>query len=159
MISVTMEKIKYYIILLLFIPIVYSCGKDEFEPYDVPFIHIMKDEISTTTISAKANVISTYHILLSSKPLTENLIVDFILIAGEGLQEGVDYELLNSSNRITFLPGIYEMPVRIRWMANPLNPGENNSLTIRIENNNLNLTMGLPGAAENQREFTIQKVN
>jgi len=150
---------KRYITTFLLALVLFSCGKDEFEPYDHPFIHIMRDEISSTTISSKANTVGEYRIFLSSKPLSEDLTVVYSVTAGDGLQEGVDYEVVNSSDEVVFLPGIYDMPVRIRWMRNTVDPTKDNSLTIRIESNNLGLTMGLPGNDENQREFTITKIN
>ena len=153
-----MKMTKYFAIIVL-ISLFSSCGKDEFEPYDHPYIHIMKDELSSTTISAKANTIGEYKIYLSSKPLTQNLKVVYSVTAGIGLQEGVDYELVNSSNELTFLPEIYDMPVRIRWKSHVVDTEADNSLIIRIESNNMDFTMGLPGDAQTQREFIITKVN
>jgi len=152
-------KTSKYIFLFLLITLLFSCGKDEFKPYDHAFIHIMRDEISSTTVSSKANYVAEYKIYLSSKPLTEKLTVTYSISTGEGLQQGVDYELVSTSSEITFLPGIYDMPVRIRWKSNPLDSQKDNSLTIRIESNSMGLTMGLPGDDENQREFTITKIN
>jgi len=152
-------KTSKYIFLFLLIPLLFSCGKDEFKPYDHAFIHIMRDEISSTTVSSKANYVAEYKIYLSSKPLTEKLTVTYSISTGEGLQQGVDYELVNTSDEITFLPGIYDMPVRIRWKSHQLDSQKDNTLTIRIESNSMGLTMGLPGDDENQREFTITKIN
>lgn len=152
-------KTSKYIFLFLLITVLLSCGKDEFKPYDHAFIHIMRDEISSTTVSSKANYVAEYKIYLSSKPLTEKLTVNYSISTGEGLQQGVDYELVNTSNEITFLPGIYDMPVRIRWKSHQLDSQKDNTLTIRIESNSMGLSMGLPGDDENQREFTITKIN
>ena len=151
-------KITKYIIVLLWVSVFVSCGKEEFEAYDHPYIHIMKDEVSGTTVSAKANTVAKYDIYLSSTPLNEKLTVVYSITSGDGLQEGIDYKLINSSNEITFLPGIYDMPVQIRWISHELDTEKDNSLTIRIESNSMNFTMGLPGNAGNQREFIIKKV-
>ncbi len=150
---------KKYIFTILLALVLFSCGKNEFDAYDNAFIHIMKDEISSTTVSSKANTVGEYYVYLSSKTLAQDLTVVYSITAGDGLEAGVDYEVVNSSDEIVFLPGIFDMPVRIRWMANTLDPAKDNTLTIRLESNSLGLTMGLPGSDELQREFTITKVN
>uniref|UniRef100_UPI003217C81A hypothetical protein n=1 Tax=uncultured Draconibacterium sp. TaxID=1573823 RepID=UPI003217C81A len=153
------KRIKYFSLVLLFVPLVFSCGMDEFKPYDHSFFHIMKDGISSTTVSSKARVVGEYKIYLSSKPLSESVTVEYSIIAGDGLTEGVDYELITSGTSLNFLPGIYDMPIRIKWLPHTLDSQKNNTLTIRIESNSLDLTMGLPGKDQLQREFTITKKN
>lgn len=152
-------SIKTIIFLTLTTCLIFSCGKDEFEPYDHPFLHIMKGEISETTVSSEARVLGEYKIYLSSAPLTETLYVEFSISPGDGLTEGIDYEIVTQGNTLDFLPGIYDMPVRIRWLPHHLDPAKNNSLIIRIESNSMNLTMGLPGRMQKQREFRIIKQN
>lgn len=136
-----------------------SCGKDEHSPFDHPFLHIMSNNASSETVNYLANATRTYNIYLSSKPLTSNLEVQFEIIPGDGLIAGIDYEVLTPGNTILFLPGIYDMPIRIRWIANPnLDPAKDNTLTINLVSNSQNITMGLPGPDQLQKKFTITKV-
>ena len=102
---------------------------------------------------------STYSVYLSSKPLTENLEVNYQVIVGDGLKSGVDFELVTKGSTLTFLPGIYDMPIRIRWMPNHLDENKDNTITIRLTGNNQGLTMGLPGPDGLQRELVIEKQN
>ena len=96
---------------------------------------------------------------LSSKPLTENLEVNYQVIVGDGLKSGVDFELVTKGSTLTFLPGIYDMPIRIRWMPNHLDENKDNTITIRLTGNNQGLTMGLPGPDGLQRVLVIEKQN
>ena len=136
-----------------------SCHKDAFEPYDHPFIHIMKNGLSAVSISAQGMSVETYPVYLSSKALTENLTVDFEIIAGSGLVSGTDYEVVTTSNQLVFPPGIYEMPIRIRWLKNPVDESKDNTLKIVLVGNSMGFTLGLPGPDGKQKEFMITKVN
>lgn len=136
-----------------------ACHKDASEPYDRPFIHIMKNGLSAVSVSAQGTSVETYLVYLSSKALTENLTVDFEIIAGDGLTSGVDYEAVTSGSQLVFPPGIYEMPVRIRWLKNPVDESKDNTLKIVLVGNSMGFTLGLPGPDGKQKEFVITKVN
>lgn len=152
-----MKKILYSLSCILLLLI--SCGKDEHEPYDNPFIHIMDANAASSTVNYMASSVQTYNIYLSSKPLTENLEVNFQIIAGDGLQEGVDYEMVTPGNTLLFLPGIFDMPVRVRWLPSPnLDPSKDNTLTIELTGNSQGITLGLPGPDQRQKKFVITKI-
>lgn len=135
-----------------------SCGLDENPEYDLKFVHIMVNESSSVNVSAKANTIGTYNVYLSAPASNESVTVTYEVIVGNGLKEGVDYELQDKNNTLTFLPGIYDMPIRIRWMANPVDPSKDNTIKIRLISNDKGYTIGLPGPSKNQSELTITKV-
>lgn len=63
-----------------------SCKKDE--PYDHPFVYVIQADdaayAATSTVSTQATVVRTYNICLSSKELTENLVVDYSFTVGDG---------------------------------------------------------------------------
>lgn len=151
------KNISYiYIVVVMLMT---GCGKEEYKPFDEAFIHIMSNNQSTETVNYMANATRTYNIYLSSKPLKSNLEVNFQITAGNGLKEGVDYEILTNGNSVLFLPGIYDMPLRIRWIANPLlDSSKDNTLTITLTGNNQNINIGLPGPDHNQSKFIITKV-
>lgn len=145
--------------LLFTMIILVSCHKDEVTPFDEPFVHIMRNEQSSTTINANRRDVVSYYIYFSSKPITEDLEVDYSVEPGDGLVEGRDYELLTTENPLVFPSGIYRRPIQIRWMENDLDPSKDNTLTITLEGNNLGVATGLPGPDNRQSEFIIRKVN
>ena len=147
------------IIILVTISLFFACGKEEHTPYNHPFIHIMKNEMSTENVSTIADYTGEYKVLLSSKPLDEILNVEYSITAGDGLKEGVDYALISPNQSLKFLPGIYEMPIRIKWMPHKVDESKDNSLTIQLIDNSMNFTVGLPGKDQHQRSFIIYKKN
>ena len=138
-----------------------SCKKDE--AYDHPFVYVIQADdaayATTSTVSTQATVVRTYNICLSSKELTENLVVDYSFTVGDGLKAGVDFERVTTGNQIVFVPGVYSMPIRIRWLSNAVDASKDNSVTIRIENTSLGFTIGFPGPDQLSRQHTIRKVN
>lgn len=136
-----------------------SCSKNEHERYDLRFVHIMDNESSTVNVSSKGNSIGTYNIYLSAPQFLEPVTVTFKITAGAGLTEGVDYELMTTGTEVTFLPGIYDMPIRIRWMAKPVDPSLDNTIKIELlKVSNSSFTLGLPGKDMLQRSLTITKI-
>ena len=149
------------IILVAGLFLLTACGLEEHEAYQTPFVHIMKDDASTAIVSAQANTPASrpdsYSVYLSTAPLKNNLVVDFDLIVGNGLQEGRDFVMVTQGRSLTFLPGIYDMPIRIRWIANPVDPTKDNTLTIVLVDTNKGFNLGLPGPDHLQSRFTITK--
>lgn len=136
-----------------------SCTDDE-EPYDHPFIYIEADGgASTVVVNSDVNNINSYNIYLSSRALTSNVEVDYEITVGDGLQAGRDFEIVTPGSSLTFLPGIYDMPIRIRWKPNRVDPAKNNTLTIRLTGNNKGFTMGVPGPDGLKRQLVIEKRN
>ena len=138
-----------------------SCEKDK--PYDHPFVYIIQADdaayAATSTVSSQATVVRTYNICLSSKELSENLIVDYSFNVGDGLKAGIDFERVTTGNQIVFVPGVYSMPIRIRWLPNEIDPLKDNTIMIRIENTSLGFTVGFPGPDQLSRQHTIRKIN
>ncbi len=135
-----------------------SCGLNELPEYNLKYIHIMMNESSETTVSSKANMIGTYNVYLSAPASEETVTVTYEIIAGDGLKEGVDYKIITQGNTLTFLPGIYDMPIRIQWFSNTLDPKKDNTLKIKLISNDKGYSIGLPGPNQNQSVFTIRKI-
>lgn len=136
-----------------------ACSKDENEIPTYKFVHIMLNESSTATINSKANSVGTYSIYLSAPQVLQPVTVSYKITVGNGLEAGLDYEILTDKTDLTFLPGIYDMPVRIKWLSNPLDEALDNTITIEITSvSNSEYTIGLPGKDKLQRSFTITKV-
>lgn len=135
-----------------------SCGLNELPEYNLKYIHIMMNESSETTVSSKANMIGTYNVYLSAPASEETVTVTYEIIAGDGLKEGVDYKIITQGNTLTFLPGIFDMPIRIQWFSNTLDPKKDNTLKIKLISNDKGYSIGLPGPNQNQSVFTIRKI-
>ena len=75
------------------------------------------------------------------------------------LKSGVDFELVTKGSTLTFLPGIYDMPIRIRWMPNHLDENKDNTITIRLTGNNQGLTMGFQVPTVYSANWVIEKQN
>ena len=85
--------------------------------------------------------------------------MNYEIKVGDGLQTGVDYELVTTGNTLTFEPGVYDMPIRIKWLPHTVDAQKDNTLTITLTGNNQNLALGLPGNANRQKVLTITKQN
>ena len=109
---------KKIIVMLLALVALCGCQKEEFEGFDMPFVKVTTTTgASQTVVLSNVNNINTYVVSVSSKMLTTALVVNYEIVVGDGLQEGVDYELVTTGNQLTFEPGIYDMPIRIKWLA------------------------------------------
>lgn len=119
----------------------------------------MLNEASSTTVSAKANTVGTYNVYLSSARPSQPIEVTYEIVVGDGLQQGVDYNLITTGNVLTFYPGIYDMPIRIQWLPNEnIDLTKDNTVKIVLLSNNKGYNIGLPGPDHNQSVFTITKV-
>ena len=143
---------KKIIVMLLALVALCGCQKEEFEGFDMPFV-----KVTTTTGASQTVVLSV--VSVSSKMLTTALVVNYEIVVGDGLQEGVDYELVTTGNQLTFEPGIYDMPIRIKWLAHPVDETKDNTLTIRLTGNSQNLHLGVPGPDGLQKQLVIEKKN
>ena len=149
-------KIKSFLIALVSLLTLSSCV-NEIEPYDNPFIYLSSNGASSASVSQIAQVAGEYTIHLSSKSLDEPLVVDFSITPGDGLTEGVDYRVITQGRQATIQPGLYQYNIRIMWLPHKLDATKDNTLKIKLENNSLGFTMGLPGPDALQRELVIRK--
>ncbi len=151
---------KKIIVMLLALVALCGCQNEEFEGFDMPFVKVTTTTgASQTVVLSNVNNINTYVVSVSSKMLTTALVVNYEFVVGDGLQEGVDYELVTTGNQLTFEPGIYDMPIRIKWLAHPVDETKDNTLTIRLTGNSQNLHLGVPGPDGLQKQLVIEKKN
>lgn len=151
---------KKIIVMLLAVVALCACQKDEFEGYDVPFVKVATTTgASQTVVLSDVNNVNTYLVTVSSKALTSALVVNYEIVVGDGLQEGVDYQLVTTGNQLTFEPGVYDMPIRIKWLAHTVDETKDNTLTIRLTGTNQNLQLGVPGPDGLQKQLVIEKKN
>ena len=99
-----------------------------------------------------------YYVDYTGETQKETLTLTFSVTAGNGLTEGVDYEMITKGNTLSFLPGIFTIPIRIKWLSHPLDPSRNNSLTISLESSSDPETIiGMPGPDSLNKSITIHK--
>lgn len=135
-----------------------SCNKEMQTPYDNPFFYIHVNQASSINVQATRNETVDYKVYFSTKMQYDPITLNYEIIAGNGLVEGVDFEVVSSKTSVVFKPGYFEMPITIKWKANALDPTKDNSLTIQLLNNDKNITVGLPGPDKNQSKLTINKI-
>jgi hypothetical protein len=137
-----------------------ACGDDGPEAFDQPFVRIAAPNgASSQVVLTNARVVNAYTVYLSSRPVTDSLEVNYEIIVGDGLQEDVDYKVVTTQNPLIFLPGIYDAPIRIRWLKHEVDPTKDNTVTIRLTGNSKGYTLGFPGPDHLQTQVTIEKRN
>ncbi len=149
------------LILLSLITMIFalSCGLNENPPYDLKYVHIMYNNASETTVNSKANTVGTYSVYLSSEEIKEAVVVTYEITIGSGLKENVDYKILTKGNTLNFLPGIYDMPIRIQWLSNPIDKSKDNTIEIKlISTDHQDFSVGMPGPDKVQSKFKITKI-
>ena len=152
-----MKKIVLPLLMLCFLGFS-GCQKHEII-FDHPFVYITTNPdltSSTDVVDCQARVQRTYYIVLSSKTLDEELVVNYDLVPENGLTENEDYQLL-SARSVVFSVGLYVIPIRIQWLPKQVDPTKLNTLKIVLTNNSMNFTMGFPGPEKNNSVFTITK--
>ena len=135
-----------------------GCNANKAELFDTPFVTFSYTNSSSTSVDAESTFDAQYYIHLSSRKLDGNLEVQVSAVPGTGLKEGVDYELVTEGGKVVFYPGIYDMPFRIKWLKNKIDPTLDNTLTLRLESCNMDgVYLGMPGPAEKMRSISINK--
>ncbi len=153
-----MKKSKYIYILSLLLSITFfSACKDEFEPYDHPFFHIHVNNRSTVEVLTDRKDQVDYKVYFSTKLQFEPVDLKYEVVVGNGLLAGRDFELVTQGNILNFPNGIFERPISIKWLAAPVDPTKDNTITIRLLSNSKNYTIGLPGPDQLQKELIITK--
>ena len=150
-----MKQILYIFTLLAF---ALSCRVHNMPLYDTPFVYLMTENGSNkATVGSDVDNVNVYYMVLSSASLSQNLVVDYKVLVGEGLKEGVDFSMETKGNSITFLPGIHKMPLRIKWMPNTLDENKDNTLRLTLTGANMSVHLGLPGPDALNKELIITK--
>ncbi|MBD1428876.1 hypothetical protein [Sphingobacterium litopenaei] len=153
-----MKRIINIICLSVLSLFITSCNKELITPYDNPFFYIHLNQASSVNIQSTRNETVDYNVYFSTKMQYDPITLKYDVIVGNGLQEGVDFELVSTTKELVFKPGYFEMPISIRWKSNPIDPAKDNTVTIKLISNDKNITIGLPGPDKNQSEFKIVKI-
>lgn len=159
-----MNRLKKILILTAIVPVLSSCVQ-KYVVFDNPYAYVVLEGDlqygeSSVVPSNVNNVIRTYNVYLSSKSFDSAITVNYDIVAGDGLKEGVDFETVSSDRTLTFLPGIYCMPVRIKYLRHELDSSKDNTLMISLSSSSdPAVSLGFPGDARKCSKHIITKFN
>lgn len=147
------------------------CGCDWHEDvyFDTPYAFIFDNAGgSSSTIDSRfgkgvESVLTELKVSvsLSEKRFSEPVTVEYEIIAGDGLKEGVDYKVQPSTaSPLTFSQGTYSLPVRIMWLKTETpDASKDNTLTIRISGSDMpDMVLGYPGPSHRGQAFVYTKI-
>lgn len=113
---------------------------------------------STSTVDEMGEFIGSYYVHYCGILRSNDLEVKYSIIPGDGLKEGIDFEMENAGETLKFLPGVYDLPIRISWLPNAIDTAKDNTLIIRIEScNDHDVIIGYPGPDNKGCELVIRK--
>lgn len=148
-------------VILLFTAGTVSCSINDPVIFDDAFVYLSdaNGASSSTVDSNSQNYLATYNIHLISPVLPHDVQVYYDLVVGDGLTEDVDFRIITSTGSpVTFARGITSMPVRIEWLAHPLDGTKDNTLRIVLRScSDPSVTIGKPGPDHIGAEYTITK--
>lgn len=154
-----MNTKKNILLIALSAVLALSCTKD-LPVYDTPFFYIAtQDGASTAVVGSDVENVNTYYVTMSSVSRGGDTVVDFSVTPGSGLKEGIDYEVVTQGTSLTFLPGIYRMPLRIRWKEHVLDDSADNTLTVALTGGTDGFCLGMPGPDAKFSRLVITKKN
>ena len=153
-------KLRYYLILAA-ATLLSGCNKNELPLFDEPFVYMETAAGSdSAVVGADMKATVTYYIGISCRAFTEPIEVSYSITCGNGLTEGVDYEVATAGRSVSFLPGIWRMPVRINWKDHPIDETKDNTLVIALTGTSTGtFTLGYPGPAARGSKLVLTKKN
>lgn len=158
-------KIKPVLVLLGVAVLLCGCRKHQEVFFDTPFVRIEDyNGASSYTVDRKLdNLLTEIRIVISASNnyFTEPIVVEYEIVAGDGLVEGQDYRVQPSTlSPQTFTPGTYSLPIRVIWYStDTFDPGKDNTLTFRITRTSLpDMMIGCPGTDRIKQEFIFTKL-
>lgn len=149
-------RIRNILLLIGAILCMEGCNKYiEFKDY---FVAFNLTDSSPTVINANASLNAKYVVQLCSVKPAEAIEVYFSVTPGDGLTEGVDYNVKTAGGKLIFFPGIYTRNIEIEWLSHELNPSKNNTLKISLtEVTNDDIGIGYPGPDAKYKDILIYK--
>lgn len=138
-----------------------SCVPDEYpEPY-TSYAYLADGTGSSSAVisNQEEKLVSSLSVTISidMEDFKSPISVYYDLKVGNGLKEGVDFELdKKTSSPIVFKPGSFSMPLNITWFRNPdLDPAKDNSLEVKLTGSDMSsMKMGQPGGYKSSFVFT-----
>lgn len=158
-------KNRYTICILAAIALLCGCEKHEEVFFDTPFVRI-EDANGKTSMEIDRkldNVLTEIRVVVSasSNYFKEPITVEYEVIAGDGLREGVNFRIQESQRSpLTFHTGTYSVPIRVIWYkAADFDPDKDNTLTLRLTGASLpEMQLGVPGPGHKKSEFIYKQL-
>lgn len=161
MVTIMKNVFSCFCLLLLFTAGTISCSINDPVIFDDAFLYLSDANggSSSTVDWNSQNYLATYNIHFVSPTLSQDVQVYYDIVVGDGLTEGVDYNVIASTaSPVTFAPGITSMPIRIEWLAHQLDAGKDNTLRIVLRScSDSSVMIGKPGPDKSGSEYTITK--
>lgn len=154
--------LNLYPLLIAALTLSAGCGKLEYKVYDNPYIFIAEagdaTYMETSRVSARRNdLVKIYNVYFSTKAVDCPVTVNYEIIVGSGLKEGLDFTLDTPGGSLVFAPGTYVMPIQITYLKNSITSGNDNTITIKLTGADRNVTLGIPGEGNHNVSHTITK--
>ncbi|MCQ2141098.1 MAG: hypothetical protein MJY83_01990 [Bacteroidales bacterium] len=158
-----MKRYLYIFISIVAVIITLTSCEDNLHIVFTDYYVCIKDENGADKSTVKSNLdeeVYTYYVSLVAPTQDNDIVVDYEIIPGDGLKEGVDYKMQRDSRSVTMAKGVYKMPIRVVWLAHKIDPDKDNSLTIKLTGcNNSSITIGYPGPSAKYSTHKITKIN
>lgn len=153
------KDMRRFILMISAALLAFSCTDHLEITFDDYYVCVKSENgMETSSVSADLNdYVVTYYVGLVSAERKEDLTVELEVVPGDGLKEGVDYEVV-SSKTVKFVKGIYTRPFRIKYLGHALDSSKDNSLTIRIlSTSDPDIIIGYPGPSAKFSSHTVRK--
>ena len=146
-----------------------GCELREDVLFDTPFASVFDNAGgSSSTIDSRfgkgvESILSELKISvsISGERFTDPISVEYEVIVGDGLKEGVDFRIQPSTaSPLTFSPGTYTLPVRLLWLkTGSPDSSKDNTLTIKLSGSSLEgMVLGYPGPSHKGQTFVFTKI-
>ena len=155
----------------IFMAALLCCGCDWHKDvyFDTPFAYIFDNAGgSSATIDSRfgkgvESVLTELKVSISASEsyFTEPISVEYEVILGDGLKEGIDYKIQPSTaSPLTFSPGTYSLPVRIMWLKTETpDSSKDNTLTIKLSGSSVtDMELGYPGPSHKGQTYVFTKI-
>ncbi len=131
-----------------------SCNK--YVTFTDSFVAFDSTKSSVVSVDAEGEFTGSYVVHLTGEKPDSPVTVSFEVTCGDGLKEGVDFEVATSGGKITFLPGIYDNSIKINWLPHDIDASKDNTVTISLVDAG-GVTLGMPGPDKSMKNITIRK--
>lgn len=131
-----------------------SCNKITL--FDEAFVAFDTAKSSVVSINATGEFTGSYTLHYTGPKPSAPIVVNFVVTCGNGLAEGVDYNVATAGGKITIMPGIYEQVIKIDWLPHEIDESKDNTVTISLVSAD-GVTLGYPGPDKLMKDLVIRK--
>ena len=157
-----MNEMMKKIIPIIILATALLCGCSDRIKINTPFFVSVKSESgaeSTHVLSTANNLVLQYPVNLVCTERSEDVLITFEVVPGNGLKEGVDYTL-PASRTLTFSKGEYLKYIRINYLNHVVDKTKDNTVVIRlVSSSDPDIVIGYPGPSKKFSTHTITKIN